>query len=120
MPDFLRDQLRKQAVALGLTFAHAQATFETDQKYSLYYGATCLISSTDPGPIEFYMYGYRDGRTLPTDQAGKLLALVDLIINKAGDTGTFALTVKEIIEPLTRERALTDRTVRERGTNGES
>ena len=107
------DSLKSLAVSMGLIFIHEQDTAERMGRFSLYYGGTCLCSNESLGPIEHYLYGFRDGRTLPVPEAAQALENVRITRNSLLDSVnaqhkllTRLDEVDAFIETMTRERSI--------------
>jgi len=99
------------AVAHGLTLIHEKYTPERGERFTLYLGHTRLFGADTIAPIEYYLYGFRDGRTAPSQQAHEAMDyLTDSIsgieaIARAVTSHVSKLKeVEKYIEPATRER----------------
>ena len=105
------DSLKTLAVSMGLIFLHEKDTPQSMGKFSLYYRATCLCSNESLGPIEHYLYGFRDGRSVPHPDAAQALENVRTIhhellgtVNAQHKLLTRLDELDSFIDPFTRER----------------
>jgi hypothetical protein len=108
----LLEHIRNMAVSMHLIVIYEAATPERGHVCSLYYGKTCLHRTSDLSTVEFYLYGYRDGRTVPHPDAHKAADALLELKHYAEDVRGGAQTalhwidkLDEFIDPLTRERS---------------
>lgn len=106
--EFIRDL----CVKLKLDFIEQHASQHGARRFYVYFGKTCLVSADDPMQVEHYLYGFRDGRSVPMPEAHDAAdALLEAerhakdIKEAAENLARWIDRLDEFIDPLTRERA---------------
>lgn len=70
------DQMKSLAVDEGLIFLHEEASPDKAERFAVYHDRTCLCASEDLQVVEFYLFGFRDGRTSPTKDSSIALSII--------------------------------------------
>jgi len=106
------EAIRVLACSMNLVVLYQEAIPERSHILSLYYGKTCLHRTSDLSTAEFYLYGFRDGRTTPSPEAHeaadgllKLTNLVKSMKQEAESAIQQTYKLDKFIDPQTRERS---------------